>query len=99
MSKMHLACVMPISIASLLFGAALSLAAETPRVGPQDAILGESCKRQTDNFEGVVKVDACGRWYCGRVDVNDITALSPNFAEKMFCTWRLINDKCKCVRS
>jgi hypothetical protein len=99
MLKMHSALVMPIAIAIFLYGAVLSLAAETPRVGPQGAILGESCKRQTDNFEGIVKVDACGRWYCGRIDVNDITVLSPQFAEKMFCTWRLINDKCKCVRS
>ena len=59
--------------------------------------LGEACQRRTDNHRGVVKVDACGRWYCGRVDVNDITVLNPRFAEDMGCTWQLVEKRCKCV--
>lgn len=60
---------------------------------------GDACQRRTDDHRGVIKVDACGRWYCGRVDVNDITVLNPRFAEDMQCTWQLVDDRCKCVPS
>ncbi len=58
---------------------------------------GETCKRRTDDNAGVVKVDACGRWYCGRVDINDITVLNPRFAEDMGCKWQLKDNHCRCV--
>jgi hypothetical protein len=69
------------------------------QVGPDGVVLGEKCTRRTDNIEGIVKTDACGRWYCGRIDVNDITVLSPRFADLMGCKWTLIDSKCKCQKT
>ena len=69
------------------------------QIGPGGRRAGEQCIRRTDRIEGVVKVDACGRWYCGRVDFNDITVLNPNFAEGMKCSWTLVGDKCRCTQS
>ncbi|WP_143530306.1 hypothetical protein [Rhizobium sp. RU36D] len=71
---------------------------QSTTVGPKGVVLGRSCTRRTDRFPGVIKVDACGRWYCGRVDINDITVLNPHLAEDMKCNWTLIYDKCKCLR-
>lgn len=73
-------------------------AQQMTRIGPEGVVLGETCTRRTDRFAGVIKVDACGRWYCGRVDINDITVLNPRFAETMKCSWELVDDKCKCRR-
>lgn len=67
-------------------------------VGPEGVVLGDPCKRRTDDAEGVVKIDACGRWYCGRVDTNDITVLNPDFARDMQCEWKIVANRCKCVR-
>jgi hypothetical protein len=59
---------------------------------------GDACPRKTDKAQGVVKVDACGRWYCGRADVEDIIEVRPKFAEEFGCTWRLEGQHCKCRR-
>jgi hypothetical protein len=90
-----LACL---AAADIRAPATAQTAPQSHRVGPGGVVLGEKCIRRTDNIEGVVKVDACERWYCGRVDVNDITVLNPRFAKTMGCKWQLVEDKCKCVR-
>lgn len=59
---------------------------------------GDTCTRRTEKAQGVVKVDACGRWYCGRSDVKDIIEVRPKFAEEFGCTWRLEGERCKCRR-
>jgi len=59
---------------------------------------GASCRRQTDDFPGVVKMDACHRVYCGRTDMKDITEIDPDIAERLHCAWTLVAGKCKCVR-
>lgn len=68
-----------------------------PQSVPRDIIIGQSCQRRTDNIPGIVKMDACGRIYCGRIDINDITVLNPRFAEDMQCRWTLVEELCKCV--
>ncbi|MCE9648956.1 MAG: hypothetical protein K8R18_04940 [Parvibaculum sp.] len=83
---------------SVAFMACLLLA------GPADAAgkefkPGEACKRQTDDFAGIVKMDACHRVYCGRKDVKDIMEIDPGIGERMHCTWQLVRDHCKCVRT
>ncbi len=78
--------------------ASAETAPQSRRIGPDGVVLGDRCMRRTDRIEGVVKIDACARWYCGRVDVNDITVLNPRFAKAMGCKWQLVEDKCKCVR-
>lgn len=94
-----------IAVVSLLLLAASSATAQTipaqsqGQLGPGGRRAGDQCDRRTDHVRGVVKVDACGRWYCGRVDINDITVLNPRFAEDMKCSWKLVGDKCKCSRS
>jgi hypothetical protein len=60
---------------------------------------GDACDRKTDTARGIVKVDACGRWYCGRADVKDIIEVRPKYAEEVGCTWRLEDNRCKCRRS
>ena len=59
---------------------------------------GDACPRKTDKAQGIVKVDACGRWYCGRADVKDIIEVRPKFGEEIGCTWRLEGQHCKCRR-
>jgi hypothetical protein len=59
---------------------------------------GDACARKTDRAQGVVKIDACGRWYCGRADVKDIIEVRPRFAQEFHCTWRLDGEHCRCRR-
>jgi hypothetical protein len=59
---------------------------------------GDACARKTDTARGIVKIDACGRWYCGRADVRDIIEVRPRYAEEAGCTWRLEGSRCKCRR-
>ena len=78
--------------------------AQMSTVGPQSFPpqyeVGAACERRSDDHPGVVKVDACGRIYCGRVDQNDITVLNPRLAQDMNCTWRVVEgERCKCVRN
>jgi hypothetical protein len=60
---------------------------------------GDKCERKTDAIPGVVKQDGCGRWYCGRADVKDITELVPNIEEVAHCKWQLQGSRCLCVKS
>jgi hypothetical protein len=60
--------------------------------------VGDRCWTRAEKRQGVVKVDACGRWYCGRADVKDIIEVRPNIAEVLNCTWRLEGDRCRCRR-
>jgi hypothetical protein len=61
--------------------------------------LGDACQRHTDLRTGVVKRDACGRWYCGRTDVKDVIENRPNVAEEIGCVWTLQGDRCRCIRN
>ena len=61
--------------------------------------LGEPCTMMTKNRPGVIKRDACKRWYCGRPGLRDIVESRPNLAAEMGCEWRLIGEHCLCQRS
>jgi hypothetical protein len=71
--------------------------APSPR-NPVIVNVGDPCWTRAERRKGVVKVDACGRWYCGRADVKDIIEVRPNIAEVLNCTWRLEGDRCRCRR-
>jgi hypothetical protein len=58
---------------------------------------GEACRPPRTDKPGIVKVDACGRWYCGRADVKDLIEVRPHFAAEQKCTWTLKDDVCRCV--
>lgn len=62
-------------------------------------VLGATCARKTDTRPGVIKRDACDRWYCGRADQKDVVEALPTFAHDFNCTWRLEGDACKCRRA
>ena len=73
---------------AMLQGAATPVTAQTP-VGPvtpqQSApaarpVLGDACTRKSDSKPGIVKRDACARWYCGDRDVKDIIERHPAIA-------------------
>jgi hypothetical protein len=59
---------------------------------------GATCKRKTDDFPGVIKMDACHRVYCGRADVKDIMEIDPEIGTRLHCSWKLVSDHCKCVK-
>ena len=63
------------------------------------AKIGDKCERKTDAIPGVIKRDGCGRWYCGRADVKDITELVPNIEEVAHCKWQLQGSRCLCAKS
>src|SRR5262249_52810512 len=56
---------------------------------PSGQKLGDACTRKSDQKGGVVKRDACGRWYCGLAEVKDIIELRPNIASELGCAWQL----------
>jgi hypothetical protein len=58
--------------------------------------IGDVCTRRTDTRAGVIKRDACSRWYCGRSDQKDIIEIRPNWAMETNCLWRLEGNACKC---
>ena len=60
--------------------------------------LGDTCVRKSDRKAGVVKSDACLRWYCSLPDAMDIIEVRPNLAQQLGCQWRVVNTKCRCVR-
>ncbi len=57
--------------------------------------LGEACTQMTGRA-GIIKRDACQRWYCSRPEYQDITERRPNFAAEMKCEWKLIGLHCLC---
>jgi hypothetical protein len=68
-------------------------------VAPNGQKLDDACMRKSDQKPGVVKRDACGRWYCGRIDVKDFAETRPNLAAELGCTWQLEGQRCRCVRN
>ena len=70
-----------------------------PQVAPNGQKVGDACVRKSDAERGVVKRDACGRWYCGRTDVKDIIELRPNLAAELGCEWHLEGQRCRCGRN
>ena len=61
-----------------------------------DYKVGDPCVRRSDTHPGVVKQDACGRVYCARRDIKDITELAPGLVKDVGCTWRLDGSRCTC---
>lgn len=61
--------------------------------------LGEPCTMMSKNRSGVIKRDACKRWYCGRPELRDIVESRPNLAKEMDCEWRLMGEHCLCQRA
>jgi hypothetical protein len=59
--------------------------------------LGEVCKLLSGKA-GIIKRDACHRWYCGRTNYQDITDWKPNFAAEAGCEWHLAGIHCLCQR-
>jgi hypothetical protein len=86
---------------SLVLAVAGRPAAAQSGSAPKPTIVkvGDPCKTRTDPRSGVVKIDACGRWYCGRKDVKDIIEVRPNIADVLNCTWRLEGEQCRCRRN
>jgi len=100
-----IACSRPAAgaILFLFCASAVAQTVERPpiRQPPQGQVVvtvGDPCRTRVERREGVVKMDACGRWYCGRADVKDIIEVRPNIAEVLNCTWRLVGDRCRCRR-
>lgn len=65
---------------------------------PTVVTVGDPCRARADPRPGVIKVDACGRWYCGRPEVKDIVELRPNIAEERGCEWQVVGERCRCLR-
>jgi hypothetical protein len=57
--------------------------------------VGQACKQMTGKA-GIIKRDACQRWYCSRIDYQDITERRPNFAADLGCEWQLVGLHCLC---
>lgn len=57
--------------------------------------VGQACKQMTGR-SGIIKRDACQRWYCSRPEYQDITERRPNFAADMKCEWQLVGLHCLC---
>lgn len=57
--------------------------------------IGEPCKQMTGR-PGIIKRDACQRWYCSRPEYQDITERRPNFAAEIGCEWQLVGVHCLC---
>jgi hypothetical protein len=94
-----LASILMAAAGVLVLGTALSQTQTRPQQRQLKLIkAGDACDRKTDTAQGIVKVDACGRWYCGRADVKDIIEVRPKYAEEVGCTWRLEDSRCKCRR-
>jgi hypothetical protein len=70
----------------------------SPQRDPIVVGVGDPCWTRSEGRQGVLKVDACGRWYCGRADVKDIIEVRPDIAEALKCTWRLEGADCRCRR-
>ncbi len=87
---------------ALVFAASTlpAMAQLAPQSTPPRALMkqGDTCSRKTDTRPGVVRQDACGRWYCGRADIKDIIEVRPNIAAEFGCTWTLEAGHCKCRR-
>jgi hypothetical protein len=85
----------------LLFVVELRPAFAQARTNQAPVILkaGDPCRSRADPRPGVLKVDACGRWYCGRAEVKDIIEVRPDIAERLGCEWQLVGERCRCVRN
>ena len=57
--------------------------------------VGEVCTR-LGGGSGIIKRDACQRWYCSRTDYQDIIERRPNFAAEIGCEWQLVGVHCLC---
>lgn len=57
--------------------------------------VGQACKQMTGKA-GIIKRDACQRWYCSRPEYQDITERRPNFAADLGCQWQLVGLHCLC---
>jgi hypothetical protein len=57
--------------------------------------IGEPCKMMSGSA-GLIKRDACQRWYCSRPGYQDITERQPNFAAEIGCHWQLFGEHCLC---
>jgi hypothetical protein len=94
-----LAASLVAAVSCIAAGAPHAVAQSPPQVAPSGQKLGDACARKSDSAPGVVKRDACGRWYCGRTDVKDIIELRPNLAADLGCVWQLEGQRCRCVRN
>ena len=57
--------------------------------------IGEPCKQMTGKA-GIIKRDACQRWYCSRPEYQDVIERRPNFATEIGCEWQLVGLHCQC---
>jgi hypothetical protein len=60
--------------------------------------IGEACKQMTGKA-GIIKRDACQRWYCSRPEYQDVIERRPNFATEIGCEWQLVGVHCLCRQS
>ncbi len=59
--------------------------------------LGTVCTRPTLNGTGMVKLDLCGRRYCGSQTWSEPFEMRPLDKKRVPCTFKLVNDRCLCV--
>lgn len=72
-------------------------AAQSEAARPQTIVRsGDACQRKSDSRPGVVRIDGCGRVYCGKPDVKSLVEVRPTIADELNCTWRLEGNACRC---
>ncbi len=85
-----------LSINGLLgsFAALWTMGADAaPRLKP-----GDKCQRKSDKAAGVVRPDACGRWYCVKARGRTFMDSHPHFHSRNACSWKVVSDRCLCVK-
>jgi hypothetical protein len=58
--------------------------------------IGDPCTRRTDSLPGIVKIDGCGRFYCGRTEGKSLSDVRPDLGSQLDCTWTLEGGTCRC---
>ena len=87
-------------VSSMLVLGTRSVLAQSQPAPTQTIIkVGDECTMRPAARQGIVKIDACGRFYCGRTDVKDIIEVRPKIAAELGCEWQLVNQRCRCVQN
>jgi hypothetical protein len=69
---------------------AAAQAQPTPSTERSTYTLGGPCVRKPDGADGIVRRDACNRWYCGsKLEVKNVSEAMPDLPQRLGCTWRI----------
>jgi hypothetical protein len=97
--KMRWFLAILVLVAGTVAAAAQSPAPSGPMSQPSARgllIKGAACKR-SDGGAGIVKQDACQRWYCGLASYKDPVDVVPDIDKRLNCSWKLVGQHCKCL--